>query len=348
MYDIARLPLPVLVRIIAYSDPIVWWSVDNRTLRAVMNTTSFRCWWIAHLTKQDPQLQSVDAVVAMCQHVLDPVTSIVGSDSWITDSFVLAMHSSHHEAFCKVAPALLWRVLKVGDQAKASVVVQLAQLRLDMFDGQLIRELTTQCSELWLLQWLCHNGLHFRDVYSSGKCFETSQLIKWVMASRIELLTFLSQQGIHLPVRLLIEYALGNSTPDTIAFLMEHGSDGSQVLSWNDLLLMASTDDTTHVDVYRYVVSKTEASIVWTYAASCLASHAIADKHAYEKFLALRSMPHATLWIVRSIRGRTPIECLCERLTYENLTYVSPFIREYVRLGVSTTNMPPILSALCQ
>ncbi|KAJ2617588.1 hypothetical protein H4S08_000229 [Coemansia sp. RSA 1365] len=348
MYDIARLPMPVLVRIIAYSDPTVWWSVDSRSIRAVMNTTSFRCWWISHLTKQNPQPQSLDAVVALCKHVLDPVTSIVGSDSWITDNFVSAMHSSHYEAFLKATPALLWRVLKAGDQEKASLVVQLAQLKLDMFNGQFVRELTTQCSELWLFQWLCHNRLDFREAYNSGKCFETSQLIKWVMASRIELLDFLFQQGINLPVRLLIEYALGNSTPATIAFLMEHDSGGLQTLSWNDLLLMASTDATTHLDVYQYVVSKTEASIVWTYAASCLASHAIADKHAYEKFLALRSMPHATLWIVRPIRGRTPIECLCERLTYENLTYVLPFICEYVRLGVSTTNMPPVLSALCQ
>ncbi|KAJ2082982.1 hypothetical protein H4R24_001176 [Coemansia sp. RSA 988] len=175
-----------------------------------------------------------------------------------------------------------------------------------------------------------------------------SQLIEWVMASRIELLEFLSQQGIQLSVRLLIEYALGNSTPATVEFLMDHGSHGSQALSWNDLLLMASTDATTHLDVYQYIVSKTEGSIVWTFAASCLASHAIADESAYEKFLALRNMPQATIWIVRPIRGRTPIERLCERLTYENLTYISPFIRDYIKLGVSATNIPPILSALCQ
>ncbi|KAJ2392668.1 hypothetical protein GGI05_002614, partial [Coemansia sp. RSA 2603] len=66
------------------------------------------------------------------------------------------------------------------------------------------------------------------------------------------------------------------------------------------------------------------------------------------KFSILRSHPEATAWIIRSVRGRTPIQQLCERLTYENITYLSPFIRDYIDLGVSTTDMPGILAMLCQ
>ncbi|KAJ2341354.1 hypothetical protein GGF43_006190, partial [Coemansia sp. RSA 2618] len=343
MFELNRLPSPALVRIIAYSDPATWWSIGNRSVRTAINSTSFRCGWVAYLAKKSgipTRVTGIEDIEKQSHSVLQPVTAIVGSDSWITHNFVRALGTKHPSALCDIALVLVRTLLLGGEQNTASLVVQYTDVRLDALDGVFVRGLIAQRPALWMLEWLADNGLDFGNVYSSGNCFDMSQLIDWVMADRIELLEFLAARGLRLPVRSLVEYALGHSEPTLVQFLMCHDADHAHELTWDDLLLMACTDASTRLDVFAYVAGMTEPSIVWSFAASCLAAHAVADDSAYKKFIVLRNMPNAAAWIVRPIRGRTPIECLCERLTYENITYISPFIRDFIELGVPTANMP--------
>ncbi|KAJ2554812.1 hypothetical protein EV175_002466 [Coemansia sp. RSA 1933] len=168
------------------------------------------------------------------------------------------------------------------------------------------------------------------------------------MNSRVDLLGFLAQRNINLPTRSLLEYALSHSSPETVEFLVISGASNRSRVSWNDLLMMACTDAKARLDVFQHIISNTEPSIVWTFAACCIASHAMMDTSAYTKFSALRNSVDAEQWLIRSLRGRTPIECICERLTFESMPYVSPFIKDYIELGVSTTGMPSIVAMLCQ
>ncbi|KAJ1761716.1 hypothetical protein LPJ58_001032 [Coemansia sp. RSA 1591] len=351
VFELNRLPSPVLTRIITYSDPATWWSIENRSVRALINSTSFRCGWVAHLAKRTNIPALVTCIEDIDTHicsVLEPVAHITGSHSWITQNFVRALGTNHPESLNIISLALLRTLLLNGKLDTASMVVQHTNVKLDVLDGQFVRKLVSQFSELWMLQWLATNGLDFSDIYNRGNCFGVSQLIDWVTSDRVELLQFLADRGLQLPVRSLIEYALGYSEPKLVEFLMFHDAENACELSWNDVLMMACTEASTNLNVFACVVRMTEPSIVWTFAALCLASHAMVDSYAYDKFITLRNMPDAAAWIVKSTRGRTPIECLCERLTYENLTYISPFVRDFIELGVSTANMPSIMSALCQ
>ncbi|KAJ2846993.1 hypothetical protein IWW36_004081 [Coemansia brasiliensis] len=351
MFGLGSLPSPILVRIIAYSDPATWWSLKDPSICTLMSSTSFRCGWLAHLVnKTATRISHIDDIDTLCCSVLQPITDIVGSDSWISPNFVRALSAKYPEALNTAALGLVQTLLlnKQTDDTTASLVVQHSNIELDILMGKFVRKLVVQRPELGLLEWLEGSGLDFAKLYHGASCFDMSLLIDWVMSSRIELLQFLACRGLQLPVRSLMEYALGHSNPGTVAFLMSHGASHAHELSWHDLLLMACTEATTRLDVFTFIVSKTEPSIVWSFAASCLASHAMVDDNAYKKFVALRNMPQAAVWMVKPIRGRTPIECLCERLTYENLTYVSPFIRDYIALGVPTSSMPSIVFALCQ
>ncbi|KAJ1740933.1 hypothetical protein LPJ68_003311 [Coemansia sp. RSA 1086] len=347
MFELGSLPLPVLVRIIAYSDPATWWSLKEPSICVLMSSTSFRCGWFAHLVNKGTAcISHTDGIDALCRSALQPISDVVGSDSWISPTFVRALSTKHPNTLNAAALSLVQTLLlnNKADEATASLVVRYSNVELDILAGKFVHKLVVQRPELRILKWLEGNGLDFEKLH----CFDMSLLIDWVMASRVELLQFLTDHGLQLPVRSLMEYALGHASPEMVAFLMSHGTSHAHELSWNDLLLMACTEATTRLDVFTFVVNMTEPSMVWSFAASCLASHAMVDVNAYKKFIALRSMPQAPAWIVKPIHGRTPIECLCERLTYENLTYVSPFIRDYIELGVPTSSMPSIVSALCQ
>ncbi|KAJ2304849.1 hypothetical protein IWW51_004567 [Coemansia sp. RSA 2702] len=351
MFTLNRLPSPALVRVIAYSDPATWWALGDSYICALINSTSFRCGWVSHLAKgfrAPAAITCIEDIDTQRRKVLDPVTSIFGSEAWISGNFVRALSANYPATFNAIALGLVKTLLLNGDRNTAALVIQRSHARLDIFDGRFVRDLVVQRPEMWMLQWLAVSGLDFEELYSRGHCFDMSQLTDWVMASRVELLRFLAGRGLRLPVRSLMEYALGHSQPDLVEFLIGHDSGYAHELSWNDLLLMACTEASTRLDVFVYVASKTEPSIVWAFAAACLASHAMADDCAYKKFMALRSLPNAAEWIVKPIRGQTPIERLCERLTYENIAHISPFIRDYIALGVSTANMPSIVSALCQ
>ncbi|KAJ2157402.1 hypothetical protein GGF46_004526 [Coemansia sp. RSA 552] len=352
MFDITRLPPLVLSRIIAFSDPATWWSLETSAVCALMDTTSFRCMWASELSKGrkvPPKAATLDDVAVMRRCVVDPITRVFGSEAWLTDNLVAALHKSRPHTLAKLVPALLWTLLMARDQTAASRLVQLTAFDLGAFDGRFARELLVQRPELSLLKWLATNGLSFENLYSnSAHCFDMSQLCEWVLSSRMELLQYLATMDVQLPVRSLVEYALCYSSPETVQFLMDHGASQSHVPSWNDVLLMACTNSSTRTDVFRYVVSRTAPSIVWSFAASCLALHAATDYDAYDKFLALRSMPEAATWMVKPVQGRTPIDRLCDRLTYENMPYISPFIRAYMDLGVSAAGMPEILGILCE
>ncbi|KAJ2455360.1 hypothetical protein EV183_000896 [Coemansia sp. RSA 2336] len=341
MFELGSLPSPILVRIIAYSDPATWWSLEEPAIRALMRSTSFRCGWFAHLVnKGTTRISHTDDIDALCRSALQPITNVFRSNSWISPNFVRALGTKHPDTLNAAALSLVQTLLlsNPADEATASLVVQYSNAELDILAGKFVRKLVVQRPELGVLEWLERNRLDFEKLH----CFDMSLLIDWVMASRVELLQFLANHGLQLPVRSLMEYALGHASPETIAFLMSHGASHAHGLSWNDLLLMACTEATTRLDVFTFVVSKTEPSMVWSFAASCLASHAMVDDNAYKKFIALRSMPQAPVWIVKPIRGRTPIECLCERLTYENLTYVSPFIRDYIELALTKASGQPL------
>ncbi|KAJ1764491.1 hypothetical protein EV179_003303 [Coemansia sp. RSA 487] len=280
--------------------------------------------------------------------VLDPITELVGSDAWISENFIRALEYHRPRLFITLAPYLVWTLLLSERQRLASMVATHSHLDLCILNGQFVRDLLENKPFVWMLEWLESNGLEMHDFHQQEKCFNMSILTSWVMSSRIDLLSFLAQHHTNLPARSLLEYALSHSTPETVDFLVSHSSNNQNPISWNDLLMMACTDAMTRLDVFQHVVVNTEPSIVWTFAACCLASHAMLDDNAYVKFSALRNSSNAEQWLTRSLRGRTPIECLCERLTYENMPYMSPFIRDYLALGVSATGMPSIVAILCQ
>ncbi|KAJ2470092.1 hypothetical protein IWW56_006602, partial [Coemansia sp. RSA 2131] len=253
VFELNRLPSPVLTRIITYSDPATWWSTENRSVRALINSTSFRCGWVAHLAKSAnipvPATRIEDIDTHICS-ILEPVAHTTGSYSWITQNFVRALGTNHPELLNAISLALLRTLLLNGEMDTASMVVQHTNAKLDALDGQFVRKLVTQCSELWMLQWLATNGLDFSDIYNRGNCFDVSQLIDWVTSDRVELLQFLTDRGLQLPVRSLIEYALGYSEPKVVEFLMYHDAENAHELSWNDVLLMACTETSTNLDVF--------------------------------------------------------------------------------------------------
>ncbi|KAJ1722095.1 hypothetical protein LPJ53_003464 [Coemansia erecta] len=351
-FDISRLPSLVLIRIISHSDPCIWSELGNAHIRKLVATASFRCAWVCQLANRanlHTPVTCVNDIIETSRSVLQPVSDMYGSDAWLTDDFVRALANNRPRLLDVLAPALLWSSLLAGKRSTASLVVQSAAgLELTMLESQVIRELLVRQPSLWMLEWLEESGVDFAELYHSDRCFDMSLLTGWVLGSRTDLLGFLAQHDLQLPVRSLVDYALGVSTPETVEFLVTHGAGHRNALSWSDMLLMACTEASTRIDVFEMIVGKTEPNIVWTFAASCLASHAMLDDGAYKKFSILRSHPEATAWIIRSVRGRTPIQQLCERLTYENITYLSPFIRDYIDLGVSTTDMPGILEMLCQ
>ncbi|KAI9502844.1 hypothetical protein GGI25_002620 [Coemansia spiralis] len=350
-HAIYTLPTPVLAKAIAYSDPHRWWHLNNLSVRAIINTTSFRCEWLCSLatsSKVPLQPTSVgDIVDAACRN-LNPVTDLVGSNAWISENLIYALKSKRPVLLNTLAPCLVWTMLLDKKQNLASVVTKHSGIEIDMLNGQLVRALLESKSELWMLEWLDHNSPRIFSTDLHGSCFSMSIFTSWAINNQIDLLSFLAQRHIHLPIRSLLEHALGHSNPTTVEFLVHHSSDHSNGITWNDLLMMACTDATTRLDVFQHIVGNTEPSIVWTFAACCLASHAMLDVSAHKKFTVLRNAPQAELWLTQSLRGRTPIECLCERITYENLSYLSPFIRDYIDLGVPTAGMPSIVSMLCQ
>ncbi|KAJ1719562.1 hypothetical protein LPJ61_006287 [Coemansia biformis] len=285
-------------------------------------------------------------VDALRRDTLDPITKLAGSESWVSEQLVRALAARYPVALATTAPALLWMLLLNGGDGTASLVVAHTGMRLDMLEGRFARGLVARRPELSLLEWLSGNGFPFGSTHSA--CVDTAQLIGWVVASHIEPLRFLAQKGVLLPVRTLVEYAVGHAAPEVVGLLVEHSADHASPLAWSDVLVMACTDGTTRLDVFRFIVRRTEPGLVWSFAASCLAAHAVTDGCAFDKFSTLRDMPRAAEWIVKPIHGRTPIERLCDRLTFENLAHLSPFIREYIELGVPAANMPRVLSGLCK
>ncbi|KAJ1795994.1 hypothetical protein LPJ59_004018 [Coemansia sp. RSA 2399] len=345
------LPTPILARIIAHSDPRKWHALGNASVRAIISLTSFRCEWVYNLAcaaNVPARPKTTDDIIHTATVVLDPVTKLVGSDDWMSENLIRALKCHRPSLFTALAPCLVWTFLLHERRDLASMVVTHSRLDLCMLDGRFVRALVENRPLVWMLEWLEHNGLDIHDLYQQDKCFNMSILTSWVMSSRVDLLDYLAQRHISLPARSLLEYALSHSTPQTVDFLVVHGASNRNRISWNDLLMMACTDAKTRLDVFQHIIANTEPSIVWTFAACCLASHAMLDDSAYTKFSALRGTPNAEHWLTRSLRGRTPIECLCERLTYENMPFMSPFIRDYLELGVSSAGMPNIVAALCQ
>ncbi|KAJ2722889.1 Cyclin-dependent kinase catalytic subunit [Coemansia sp. Benny D115] len=348
-----ELPTLVLANIFARANPRVLRTVGSRRFLDIIDTTSFRSAWAEQLVETTAgipkSIEKTKDIESLCTLVLQPLDKLTGSkDAWLTDEFVNALRIHRPDTLHVLAPGLLWRALLSEKFSVATLVVQSSAVDLDMLDGRLVRGLLERRPVLAVLEWLDNNGLDFLDIHGRRSCFDMSLLTDWVMNNRIDMLRFLETRALDLPFRSLIDYALALPTTEMVEFLMNHGAGKNDELSWNDLLLMASTEASTSLAVFRLVVGKTEPSLVWAFAASCLASHAMMDEHAYQKFLVLRNMPGATLWIVQDIRGKTPIQRLCDRMTYENLTYLSPFIQDYIDLGVSTANMPSIVSALCQ
>ncbi|KAJ2865476.1 hypothetical protein FB639_005104 [Coemansia asiatica] len=335
----------------SHSDPLVWLEVGNRRTQEIIDTVSFRCAWACQLAnKADIPKRITDAadIISISDQVLQPIDRLTGSDTWLTDEFVQALKTNRPLLFNVLAPAMLWRLLLSENKSTAAIAAQACTAKPAVLGVKVIRELLERQPSIVVLQWLEESGVDFPELYHRDHCFDMALLTKWALANRTNLLGFLACHGIQLPVRSLIDYSLGVSTPETVEFLISHGSGHRDALSWNDLLLMACTEASTRVDVFEMIVRKTQPSIIWTFAASCLASQAMLDDRAYQKFSMMRSLPEAASWMIRSVRGRTPIQHLCERLTYENLTYISPFIRDYIDLGVSTADMPSIVAMLCQ
>ncbi|KAJ2393917.1 hypothetical protein GGI23_004895 [Coemansia sp. RSA 2559] len=345
------LPTPVLARIIARSDPHKWHALGNASVRAIIGLTSFRCEWICNLAcvaNVPIRPETTDDIIRTAAVVLDPVTKLVGSDVWISENLIRALKCHRPSLFTALSPCLVWTLLLHKRRDLASMVATHSCLDLCMLDGRFMRTLVENRPSVWMLGWLEQNGQDIHGLYQQDKCFNMSILTSWVMGSRVDLLECLVQRHISLPTRSLLEYALSHSTPQTVDFLVIHGARNPNRISWNDLLMMACTDAKTRLDVFQHIIANTEPSIVWTFAACCLASHAMLDDSAYKKFSALRCAPHAEHWLIRSLRGRTPIQCLCERLTYENMPYMSPFIRDYLELGVSSAGIPNTVMMLCQ
>ncbi|KAJ2366433.1 hypothetical protein IW150_005942, partial [Coemansia sp. RSA 2607] len=297
-FDINQLPSLVLIRIISHSDPCIWSQLGNAQISKLLSTTSFRCAWVCQLANRShlpSPVSCVNDIVDICTNVLQPVSRLCGSDAWLTDEFVRALATNRPLLLNALAPALLWSSLLTGKRSVATLVVQsVAGLDLTMLECQVVRELLVRQPSLWLLEWLEDNGVDFSQLYHGDRCFDMSLLTGWVLDNRTDLLGFLTQRNLQLPVRSLIDYALGVSTPETVEFLMTHGSGHRNALSWSDMLLMACTEASTRIDVFEMIVGKTEPNIVWTFAASCLASHAMLDDGAYKKFSILRSHPEAT------------------------------------------------------
>ncbi|KAJ2234780.1 hypothetical protein H4R99_006481 [Coemansia sp. RSA 1722] len=346
-----QLPSLILLRIVSHSDPFVWRELGSQRLRTIIDTTSFRCAWacrLANKTDIPKQITDVADITSICDRVLQPVNKLTGSDSWLSDEFVQALKTHRPRLFQVLAPAMLWTCLLSENKSTATIAAQALSARPAVLGSNIVHELLERQPSLVVLEWLEESGVDFAELYHRDHCFDMTLLTKWALANRTDLLSFLVCHNVQLPVRSLVDYSLGVSAPETIEFLMSHGAGHRDALSWDDLLLMACTEASTRVDVFEMVVRKTQPSIVWTFAASCLASQAMLDDRAYQKFSMMRSLPEAASWMIRSVRGRTPIQHLCERLTYENLTYLSPFIRDYIDLGVSTADMPSIMAMLCQ
>ncbi|KAJ1809461.1 hypothetical protein LPJ56_004533 [Coemansia sp. RSA 2599] len=351
LVDIDRLPSLVLLRIISHSDPLVWRALGSRRLREIIDTTSFRCAWACQLANKagiPERIAEAADIVSICDQVLQPIDELTGSGAWLSDGFAQALKAHRPRLFNALAPAMLWRSLLSENRSTAAIAAQAPTARPAALGGKVIRELLERQPSLLVLEWLEKGSVDFSELCYRDHCIDMALLTKWVLDNRTDLLEFLARHGVQLPVRSLLDYSLSASAPETVEFLMSHGTRHRDAPSWNDLLLMACTEVSTRVDVFEMIVRKTQPSIVWTFAASCLASQAMLDDRAYQKFSMMRGLPEAASWMIRSVRGRTPIQRLCDRLTYENLTYLSPFIRDYIDLGVSTADMPSIMAMLCQ
>ncbi|KAJ1898925.1 hypothetical protein LPJ66_002446 [Kickxella alabastrina] len=349
--SLSNLPSLILANIFAHSDPSRWWALGNTKFCSIIDTTSFRCSWVCHLANNcniaAKHITRIEDITEICDSTLRPISDLVGSDSWLSEVFVHALNAHRPRLLRALAPGLLWTAVLSGKQKVAYLVAQCSDVKLDILEGKLLRDLLVRQPALWVLELFATNCPDFSKFSGRDNCFDMTLMVDWVLTSRVDLLGFLADHNLEIPVRSLIEYALSASTPATVELLMRCSAGQRNELSWNDLLLMASAEASTRADVYELVVNKTEPSIVWAFAASCLAAHALLDNYAYQKFSVLRGLPNAELWIVRSIGGQTPIQRVCEKLTFENLTSLTPFIRDYLDLGVSAVDMPRIVAALC-
>lgn len=349
-YNILRLPPHILTKIIVVSDPQTWWDTSNPDIQAIIDSTSFRCAWIAYLVQSADNIpmESPKCIGNLIdsRDVQLSISQLYGSEEWLNETFVHAMLLRKPQLFNRLALGLLWTSLLNANAAMATRILERSNIDLGQLKGKLLGGMIEIQPTLWMLEWLKQNGVDFERLCRDGNCFGLRLLGGWVRESRIDSLQFLIDHGLRLPVRRLIELSLESANPTTIEFLMQHGMDIQ--LTWNDLLLTPGMSTTTKVDVFRLIVSHTEPSIVWSFTAACLAAHALSDKWAYEKFTLLRSMPGAEYWMIQPVHGRTPIEILCNKLTYQNAACLYPFIQEYVSLGVSTEGMPNILEAICR
>ncbi|KAI8322047.1 hypothetical protein GQ54DRAFT_297646 [Martensiomyces pterosporus] len=349
-HRLAALPPALLAMVISRTEPQTWWGSDSPGIRKIINTTAFRAAWacqLANSTHLPATIACIGDVGLICRSVLQPITELFGSEAWISAEFVRALKMNRPKLLNALAPGLLWSSLLSGRQGVASLVVQHSSIDLGMLGGALVREVLARQPALWILEWLELNGLDFADLYRREQCFDMSLVTQWVLASRVDLLQFLTAHGMQLPVRSLLDYALSNSSPEMVAFLMGLGAEEDRP-TWNDLLLMACTEGSTRPDVFVFVAGNTRPGVVWTHGALCLAAHATSDNAAYLKFSALRRMPGAAEWMARSLSGCTPIQRLCDLLTYENVWALSPFIRDYIDLGVSPAGMPSAVAFICQ
>ncbi|KAJ1955205.1 hypothetical protein EC988_002008 [Linderina pennispora] len=347
--SLVQLPVMILTKIFSQCDPYALTDVNSTHIRSILNTTAFRCAWTCELANGaslPTEISRISDIQLIRSQVIGRVSRFVGTTSWITREFVRALRIHRPRLLNAIAPGLLWESLAGQREDVASLVVELSDVDLSMVDGRLARELIEHYGSVRLMVWMENNGLDFVELAKNECCFDFALLRPWVEGSCIDMLAFLNTKGIRLPVRTLVDYALSNSTPELVNFLMT--LDDEDKPSWDDLLLMACAEPKTTCAVFTLAVHKTQPGILWTHAGLCVAAHVSADSAAYEKFSVIRQMPGADKWLARSLRGVTPIERLCERLTFENLCMLLPFFREYIALGVPPTGMPSSVALFCQ
>ncbi|ORX73870.1 hypothetical protein DL89DRAFT_263886 [Linderina pennispora] len=316
--SLVQLPVMVLTKIFSQCDPYALTDVNSTYIRSIINTTVFRCAWACELANG----ASLPTEISRISDIQLIRSQVIGRVSRFSE-FVRALRMHRPRLLNAIAPGLLWESLAGQREDVASLVVELSDVDLSMVDGRLARELIEHYGSVRLMVWMENNGLDFVELAKNECCFDFALLRPW---------------EIRLPVRTLVDYALSNSTPELVNFLMT--LDDEDKPSWDDLLLMACAEPKT--------TCATQPGILWTHAGLCVAAHASADSAAYEKFSVIRQMPGADKWLARSLQGVTPIERLCERLTFENLCMLLPFFREYIALGVPPTGMPSSVALFCQ
>ncbi|KAJ1940608.1 hypothetical protein FBU59_003760 [Linderina macrospora] len=347
--NLAQLPGMALTTIFSQCDPYTLADVNSTFIRSIINTTAFRCAWTCELANSahlPTTISHIDDIQLIRSQVIGKISSFVGTMSWITPEYVRALRIHRPRLLNVIAPGLLWESLASQREDVASLVAELSDIDLSMVGGRLARELIEHYGSVRLMVWMESNGLDFVELAKNECCFDFALLRRWVEDSRTDMFAFLTTKGICVPIRTLVDHALANSTPELVDFLMS--LDDEDKPSWDDLLLMACAEPKTTCAVFAMAVRRTRPGVLWTHAGLCVAGHVHADSAAYEKFLVIRQMPGADRWLAKSLRGVTPIERLCERLTFENLCMLAPFFREYIALGVPAAGMPSSVALFCQ